>query len=304
MRLANVIAGDLLVLAAHGEQGFVDLAAVATNQGLAPSWLAEGVTGVLRAGAAGRQEVADLVDVGTRNGVGLLGEDLTFGPPVTSPPRIFAIGRNYAAHAAEGDSDVPASPMIFFKPMTALTHHGAPIVVPKTTEKVDWEGELAVVIGREGREIPADEALDYVGGYTVSHDVSARDWQRRTSQFDAGKMFDTFAPMGPWLTTSDELPDLDAATLRTTVNGQVMQEAKLGEMIFSVAFLVHDLSQATRLRVGDVIMTGTPAGCGFARKPPVWLQDKDVVSITIDGLGTLTNEVVAADRAAALGIDF
>jgi 2-keto-4-pentenoate hydratase/2-oxohepta-3-ene-1,7-dioic acid hydratase in catechol pathway len=304
MRLANVIVGDRVVLAAHGEQGFVDLEAVASSQGLTPSWLAEGTTGVLRAGPAGQQEAARLVDEGTRSGVGLLGEDLTFGPPVTSPPRIFAIGRNYAAHAAEGNSDVPAHPMIFFKPITALTRHGAPIIVPTTTEQVDYEGELAVVIGREGREIPEDEALDYVGGYTVSHDVSARDWQRRTSQFDAGKMFDTFAPMGPWLTTSDELPDLDAATIRTTLNGEVMQEAKLGEMIFSVAYLVHDLSRATRLRVGDVIMTGTPAGCGFARTPPVWLQDGDVVSITIDGLGTLTNEVVAAERATTSGVAF
>jgi acylpyruvate hydrolase len=227
-------------------------------------------------------------------------EAVTFLPPVLDPPRVFCIGRNYAEHAKEGKAEVPDFPMIFLKPATSLVGHQQDIEVPGSTEKVDWEGEIAVIIGRGGRDIPEATALEHVAGYAVSNDVTARDWQRRTSQFDGGKMFDTFGPIGPYLVTPDEVADVADMRVETRVNGELMQVGNSGDMIFPMAMLVSYISQAVRLLPGDVILTGTPSGVGYARIPPIYLVPGDVVEVSVSGLGVLRNGVVAME-AAALG---
>lgn len=214
---------------------------------------------------------------------------VTFLPPVVRPGKVIALGRNYAEHAKEGGAEVPEHPMWFHKTHTSLNGHLQPVIIPPGTSKVDYEGELAVIIGKTCKFVSVEEALDYVAGYAVANDVSARDWQRRTTQFTAGKMVDTFGPLGPALVTKDEIPDVQKLRIRTHLNGQLMQDGHTSDMIFSVAFGIADLSRICTLEVGDVIMTGTPEGVGFARKPPVFMKEGDVVSIEIEGLGTLTN---------------
>ncbi|MFW6051114.1 MAG: fumarylacetoacetate hydrolase family protein [Myxococcota bacterium] len=215
------------------------------------------------------------------------------------PTTIFCIGLNYRRHAEETGAKLPEHPVVFMKPTSAVQHPGAPIRLPACCTRgpeVDFEGELAVVVGTEGRDIPVDRALEHVLGYAVANDVSARRWQKHGGggQWIRGKGFDTFCPLGPVLVTTEDVADPQALPLRTEVDGTVMQESHTGDMIFTVAELVAFLSQDTTLLPGTVILTGTPEGVGFARKPPVWLAPGDEVRITIDPIGTLTNPVVAA----------
>ena len=214
-------------------------------------------------------------------------------PPV-EPRIIFCIGRNYAAHAAEGGSPPPAFPILFMKNLNAPTGHQEPICLPKVCEdEVDFEGELVVVIGKSGRDIPRAQALDHVLGYTIGHDVSARIWQERKggSQWCRGKSFDTFAPMGPVLVTADEIPDPSVFVVETKLNGQVVQHGEARNMIFDVPALIEFLSQDTTLLAGTVIMTGTPEGVGWARTPKLTLKPGDCADISIAGIGTLSNRV-------------
>lgn len=213
--------------------------------------------------------------------------------PVPRPGKIIAIGQNYAAHAAEGNAPPPQYPIVFAKYANTVIGHKAPIVLPRISSQVDYEGELGVVIGRRAKAVSEEAALSYVAGYLCFHDVSARDYQMLTSQWTLGKTFDTFAPMGPALVTADEVPDPQALRVRTVVSGEVLQDGHTGDMIFSVAFLVAYLSAVMTLEPGDVIATGTPPGVGMARKPPRWLRPGDVVRIEIDGVGVLENPVVA-----------
>lgn len=215
--------------------------------------------------------------------------------PLLDPPRIFAIGRNYAEHAREGGAEIPEYPMIFFKPATAIVGDGDAIRIPRSTEKVDWEGELGVVIGTAGKYIRTDQAMNHVAGYVVANDVTARDWQRRTSQFDSGKMFDTFLPLGPAVVTADEVPEPEQLEVTTMVNDVTMQRGTTADMLFPIAALVSYLSQAVRLLPGDLILTGTPPGVGYARTPPVFLHHGDEVAVTIGHLGSLRNPVLAED---------
>ncbi|MBM3280166.1 MAG: fumarylacetoacetate hydrolase family protein [Candidatus Handelsmanbacteria bacterium] len=214
------------------------------------------------------------------------------------PPNILCIGLNYREHAAESGSKIPEYPMLFMKPSTALNNPGDPIRLPacQVDHEVDYECELAVVIGKPCRDVPEATALDYVLGYTAANDVSARTWQtkRGGGQFVRGKGFDTFCPLGPALVTADEIPNPQAIRLKTILNGQVMQDHTTGDMIFPVAQLISFLSQDTTLIPGTVILTGTPQGVGFARKPPVWLQPGDEVTIEMERIGKLTNPVAAA----------
>lgn len=219
-------------------------------------------------------------------------QDITFLPPVLNPGKVIALGRNYAAHAAEGGAEPPEYPMLFHKTAGSLLGHRGTVVIPPVTNKVDYECELAVIIGRAGKAIEEEDAFSYVAGYTCANDVSARDWQRRTAQFTAGKMLDTFCPLGPALVTSDEIPDPGNLNIRTILNGQEMQNSNTKMMIFSVPFLIHYISQIITLQVGDVILTGTPEGVGFARKPPVYLKEGDEVTIEVEKVGMLTNSVV------------
>jgi len=211
------------------------------------------------------------------------------------PANIFCIGINYRKHCEETGAAIPRWPVVFMKPTTAVQHPGQPIRIPACTldpPEVDFEGELAVVIGKEVRDVPEADALDAVLGYTVGHDVSARHWQKRTGgQFVRGKGFDTFCPLGPVLVTPDEIPDPAKLTLTTRLNGEVVQQSSVGDMIFSVPQLISFLSQDTTLRPGTVILTGTPSGVGSARDPAVWLKPGDTVDITIEPIGTLSNPV-------------
>ncbi|MFT5087611.1 MAG: 2-keto-4-pentenoate hydratase/2-oxohepta-3-ene-1,7-dioic acid hydratase in catechol pathway [Candidatus Latescibacterota bacterium] len=214
-----------------------------------------------------------------------------------APINIYCIGLNYREHAAESGMDAPKMPIVFTKATSTLCHPGDPIRLPacQQDEEVDYECELAVVIGRAVRDVSVAEALDCVLGYTCANDVSARTWQLNGGggQWIRGKGFDTFCPLGPALVTADEIADPQALGIKTVLNGQTMQDHTTGDMIFSVAEIISFLSQDTTLLPGTVILTGTPQGVGFARKPPVWLKPGDEVIIELEGIGKLVNSVVA-----------
>ena len=245
---------------------------------------------LLSEGSTGLERVAEALAAADTSGAIAL-EQVVLLPPVPKPGKVIALGRNYAAHAAEGGSAPPDYPMIFHKTATSLLGAGGTIIIPPISDKIDYEAELAIIIGTECKAVSEEDALDYVAGYTIANDVSARDWQRRTTQFTAGKMLDTFGPLGPALVTKDEVPDPGNLWIRTTLNDNIMQDGHTSMMIFSVPFLISYISQISTLEVGDVIMTGTPEGVGYARKPPVWLKEGDVVTIEVEGLGALTNQV-------------
>jgi len=211
------------------------------------------------------------------------------------PVDILCIGLNYRRHAAEGNATVPEYPVLFMKSVGTVQNPGDPILLPThlPSHEVDYECELAVVIGRECKNVSRGKAIDYVLGYTCANDVSARDWQRcgGGGQWCRGKSFDTFAPLGPCLVTTDEIPDPNQLRIRTLVNDETMQDWTTSDMIFDVPALIEFLSGSTRLLPGTVIFTGTPHGVGFARKPPVFLQDGDTVTIEIEKIGLLSNPV-------------
>lgn len=211
------------------------------------------------------------------------------------PSNIFCIGLNYREHAKESNSPIPQDPVLFMKPTTAVANPGDPIRLPACSRQgpeVDYEAELAVVIGKPARDVAVDRALEYVLGYTAANDVSARHWQRNNGgQWIRGKGFDTFCPLGPALVTADEIPDPQNLRLRTILNGQVLQDSTTADMIFSVARIVSFLSLDTTLLPGTVILTGTPPGVGFARKPPVFLKPGDQVTIEVERIGSLVNPV-------------
>uniref|UniRef100_A0A7S0ZY25 Fumarylacetoacetase-like C-terminal domain-containing protein n=1 Tax=Noctiluca scintillans TaxID=2966 RepID=A0A7S0ZY25_NOCSC len=214
-----------------------------------------------------------------------------------SPPAIYCIGLNYKRHAAEAGMDIPKFPIFFMKPPTAVVAHGDAIRIPAVChpEEVDWEVELAVVIGKAAKNVSAKTALDHVLGYTVANDVSARRWQGKKGggQWCRAKVFDTFCPLGPRLVPASEIPDPNQLALSCTVNGEVMQQSNTSDMIFSVAHIIEFLSEGTTLLPGTVILTGTPEGVGFARKPPLFLKPGDSVTVSIEGIGELTNPVFA-----------
>jgi 2-keto-4-pentenoate hydratase/2-oxohepta-3-ene-1,7-dioic acid hydratase in catechol pathway len=221
-----------------------------------------------------------------------------------APCNIFCIGLNYRAHAAETGAPIPDQPVVFMKPTTAVIGPGEPIRLPRACEhgpEVDYEAELAVVIGRTARDVPAARALEHVLGYTCACDVSARRWQKHGGggQWIRGKGFDTFCPLGPALVTADEVPDPQALGLTCRVSGRVMQQGNTADMIFGVADLIAFLSRDTTLLPGTLILTGTPPGVGFARTPPVFLAAGDRVEVEIDGIGVLASPV--ADAAPAAG---
>lgn len=215
--------------------------------------------------------------------------EVTFLPVVKRPGKVIALGRNYAAHAKEGGAEPPKYPMLFHKTHTSLNGHQRPVVIPAGTERVDFEAELAVIIGKTCKNVSAEDALDYVYGYACANDVSARDWQRLTSQFTAGKMVDGFCPIGPTLVTKDEIDDVQNLDIQLWHNGTLMQSSNTRMMIFSVAFTIEFISRITTLEVGDIILTGTPEGVGFARTPPVFMQPGDQVVVEIEGIGRLVN---------------
>jgi 2-keto-4-pentenoate hydratase/2-oxohepta-3-ene-1,7-dioic acid hydratase in catechol pathway len=220
--------------------------------------------------------------------------DVVLLPPVPDPPKIICVGINYADHAAETGATLPDYPVLFARYTTTLVPHGEPLLVPTASQQLDYEGELVAVIGDGGRNIPLDQALEHVAGYSIFNDGSVRDFQRKTTQFTPGKNFDGTGGFGPEIVTADELPP-GAAGLRitTTVEGEVLQDSHTGNLIFDVAHLVEAISGVLTLEPGDIIVTGTPDGVGAARKPPRWLRVGETVDVTIEGIGTLRNTVAA-----------
>jgi 2-keto-4-pentenoate hydratase/2-oxohepta-3-ene-1,7-dioic acid hydratase in catechol pathway len=211
------------------------------------------------------------------------------------PTDILCIGLNYREHAAESGSNIPQNPMLFIKASNTLNNPFDPIPIPKRSSEIDYECELAVVIGKAAKRVPRERALEYVFGYTAANDVSSRDWQRDKNlgggQFARGKSFDGFCPLGPVLVTRDEISNPNALRIKTILNGQAMQDHTTGDMIFDVPALIESLSSTMTLRPGAVILTGTPQGVGFARKPPVWMKAGDTVVVEIEGIGRLENPV-------------
>lgn len=214
--------------------------------------------------------------------------------PIPKPGKITCIGMNYADHAREQGHEPPKSPIFFLKSGNTICGPGDPIHLPPNSKQVDYEAEFAVVIGKSGSHIPEEKAYNYVAGYMILHDVSARDMQFSDGQWYRGKSCDTFAPTGPWIVTRDEIKDPHDLGISLSLNGETMQDSNTSNLIFNVPYLISYLSQSATWEVGDLISTGTPPGVGVFRKPPVFLKDGDTVSVTVEKLGTLTNPVVGA----------
>ncbi|MBI5085217.1 MAG: fumarylacetoacetate hydrolase family protein [Acidobacteria bacterium] len=247
---------------------------------------------VIAGGAAARAAIASFLKAQPAGA----GKDLSrvvLLAPLPKPPKLICVGLNYRDHAAESKMEIPSVPTIFSKFSNTITGPGAPIILPKNSEKPDYEAELAFVIGAGGRHIPAENWRDHVYGYMCLNDVSARDFQMATSQWLMGKTFDTFAPTGPWITTADEIDDPHELDISMTINGEVLQRSNTRELIFKLPELIAFLSSAFTLEPGDIVTTGTPAGVGFSKRPPRWLRPGDECVVSIQGLGELRNPVVA-----------
>ena len=271
----------------------------------------------------GRVEGAELVDLSAagvpQDMVGLLSADAAVratasafsGPqmsladvelcaPILRPPKILAVGLNYRDHIEETGLETPKVPLIFNKQSTAATGPYAPIHLPRVSDKLDYEGELGVVIGRRCRHVPRDRAHEVIAGYAVCNDVSVRDWQMRSQTFTMGKSFDTHSPFGPWITTSDDIPDPHALDLKTWVNDELRQNSNTRHLVFNCFDLVEHLSTAFTLEPGDLIVTGTPSGVGIGFDPKKFLSAGDRVRIEIEGLGAIENTVIAEPASTTL----
>jgi 2-keto-4-pentenoate hydratase/2-oxohepta-3-ene-1,7-dioic acid hydratase in catechol pathway len=213
--------------------------------------------------------------------------------PIPRPPKFICVGLNYRDHAAETGARIPAVPTIFNKFPNVVIGPGAAVVLPKASTKPDYEAELAFVIGRPGRHVPAGRAMQHVFGYTIVNDVSARDYQSATSQWLMGKTFDSFAPTGPWIVTRDEIADPHALDISLEIGGQTLQQSNTRELLFRIPELIEFISTVVTLEAGDIVATGTPAGVGLARKPPRWLQPGEEMIVRISGIGELRNPCVA-----------
>jgi 2-keto-4-pentenoate hydratase/2-oxohepta-3-ene-1,7-dioic acid hydratase in catechol pathway len=236
---------------------------------------------------------ADVAGAAARSRTRIALEEVRLLAPVPNPPRIFGIGVNYAEHAAESGSKTRDVPTVFIVLSSAVVGPGADVVLPPNSSMVDYEAELAVVIGKAGHRIAASQWEEHVFGYTMMNDVSARDVQRATTQWSLGKSFPTFAPMGPWVVSKDEIADPHRLGISLTIGGERLQDSNTSQMIYRIPALIEYLSGIVALQVGDVISTGTPAGVGMGRTPQRWLKVGDEMVITIEGIGELRNPVVA-----------
>ncbi len=287
MRLATIATLSGPRAAAFVGDAYVDLHA--TDPGLPTS-----VKNLLAASSAVRKAAEEASK--SPNAVKYAANAVKLLPPVPDPSKILCIGLNYRDHAIEGGKAIPTEPVLFGKFPNTLIAHGDAIQIPKVSQKVDYEAELVIVIGKTGKHIPNDKsAFDYVGGYTCGHDVSGRDWQFRgeEKQWIIGKTFDTFAPTGPVIVTADEPIDPHNLKISLRLNGETLQNSSTKEFIFGVPHLLNFLSQVVTLEPGDLIFTGTPPGVGIARKPPILLKPGDVAEVEIEGIGTLRNPCVA-----------
>ena len=281
MRLATVVTDRGARLHVRGSSGYVDVADALEDERFATlSHVLDDGDGALEAVRAAADRAGSEVD------------EARFGPAVPAPRRILCLGLNYTEHALEGGREVPKWPEAFVRGADSVLAPYGDLVKPALSERFDFEGELGVVIGKGGRYIAAADALQAVAGFVVLNDGSAREWQRAATQWTAGKNFDATMPIGPELVTGDEV-DISDLGLTTRLNGEIMQSARTSQMIIDVPSAIEFFSSFTTLRPGDVIATGTPGGVGFARTPPVWLNPGDVIEVTIEGIGTIRNRVVA-----------
>ncbi|MBV9792670.1 MAG: fumarylacetoacetate hydrolase family protein [Actinobacteria bacterium] len=281
MRLASINTPSGLRLHVRGRSGYVDVAEATGQDGYVT------LQGLLNAGPAGLEAARSAAA-----GEGREYAEQDFGPSVPTPRVIHCLGLNYADHVAEGGRDLPSFPNVFMRSPETVTGPFADLVVPALTDGYDYEGEVGIVIGAGGRYIPAEQAMAAIAGFTVLNDASARDWQRAASQWIPGKNFDGSMPIGPEVVTPDEVDILDT-TLTTRLDGEIMQQARTSQMLIDIPSTVEFYSSFTTLPPGDVIATGTPGGVGYARKPPVWLEPGKTIEITVDGVGTIRNRVVA-----------
>jgi 2-keto-4-pentenoate hydratase/2-oxohepta-3-ene-1,7-dioic acid hydratase in catechol pathway len=285
MKLATFTHGGATRVGVVTGEAVVDLAAAAAS-------LPRDLIGFLEAGPAAL-EAARRAEASGRARLPLA--SVALRAPVLRPPKFLAIGLNYADHIAEARPagyEAPTHPIFFNKQSTCAIGHGEAIHVPRASHRVDYEGELAFVIGRRCRHVPRERAHEVVAGFTICNDVSVRDWQRRTPTMTMGKSFDTHGPLGPWLVTPDEVGDPHALGIRTWVNGELRQDGNTKQLIFDCWAQIEHLTTAFTLEVGDVISTGTPAGVGGAMNPPKWLRAGDRVRIEIEKIGALENPVV------------
>jgi len=285
MRFATIRTSKGLRLHVRGREGYVDLADVSGNDALVS------IDGVAAGGDAALDAARE-----ASSGSGQEFDRADFAASTPNPTRILCLGVNYADHAIEGGRAVPTWPESFVRGAGSVIGAYDELVKPTLTDRFDFEGELAIVVGRGGRYIKADDALDAILGYSVMNDGSAREWQRAATQWTPGKNFEGTMPIGPEVVTVDEVDVTDLA-ISTVLNGETMQSARTSDMIVSVAKAIEYFSSFTTLRPGDVIATGTPGGVGFARTPPVWLLPGDLIEVTVEGIGTISNRVVAEEGA-------
>ena len=276
-RIADLQASLAATLARRG---------VVRAQAIAAALVPDSTRGFLEGGSASQEAVASITEWVT-----VPRAAARLHAPIADPGKFICIGLNYRDHAEEAGQPIPKEPPIFPKWSNAILDPGEPILRPRGSRQLDWEVELGVVVGRTARFVPREQALEYVWGYTIINDVSARDFQFITSQWAAGKIGDTMAPVGPYLADRSEVPDPHVLDLRLWVNGTLMQNGNTRTFIFDIRYLISYLSSLMTLQPGDLIATGTPPGVGFARKPPVFLQPGDVCRLEITGLGTLENPV-------------
>jgi 2-keto-4-pentenoate hydratase/2-oxohepta-3-ene-1,7-dioic acid hydratase in catechol pathway len=272
------------------DDGIVDLSASA------PELPAE-MTALLAAGEPALRRAAAAVSAARAR---LPLDSVRLAPPILRPPKFLAVGLNYADHVAEAGLETPKLPTVFNKQSTCVAGPTDPVHMPRVSSALDYEGELGFVVGRRCRHVPREHAREVIAGYLVVNDVSVRDWQLRIPTWTMGKSFDTHGPIGPWITTADEVGDPHALRVRTWVNGELRQDSSTKNLIFDCFAIVEHLSTAFTLEPGDVVATGTPGGVGIALKPPKLLSVGDVVRVEIGGLGTLENEIVLEPENALL----
>ncbi|MBX3201365.1 MAG: fumarylacetoacetate hydrolase family protein [Labilithrix sp.] len=286
MKLSSLCANKEPFVGVRRADGIVNLNAAIPS-------LPRDVGALLRSPGYDLRRIAEVVERTATSSLTSAG-DVTFRPVIPAPGKLLCLGLNYVEHAAESAHQKPDYPVVFGRYPTSLVGHDEPLVLPKVSSQLDYEAELVVVIGKAGRGIALERALDHVAGYTLLNDGSIRDYQVRTAQWTIGKNFDATGSLGPELVTPDELPHgAKGLVLRGSLNGAVMQEANTSDMIFDVASAIAILSEAMTLEVGDMIATGTPGGVGFARKPPVFMKAGDVFEVHVERVGTLRNRIVA-----------
>jgi len=284
MRIVSFNKGGQATMGVQVGEEVVDLSIVAPD-------LPSDIKGLIAGGDAAFEAAAKAVDAAGAE-ARLVLEGLDFLPPITNSGKYICLGRNYAAHAAEGGADTPTYPVVFYRGASSLVGHLKPIIRPKCSEQLDFEAEMVCVIAKPARHVARADAHAYVAGYSVFNDATIREYQRRTSQWTIGKNFDGTGGFGPAFVTADELePGATGLRIQTRLNGEIMQDANTSDMVFDVAETIELLSECMTLEAGDVIVTGTPSGVGYARTPPVWMKAGDVCEIEVENVGLLRNPI-------------